>query len=192
MWRTLWAFLGVMILAVALGTILGWGDYLEDFFTPFLMIALTLPAVAVAAAATLIFSFGDVAPIVTSIVIIFPYLTFNIWKAVENIDIDFIEMGRSFNLSRRRLFSRIVIRDIAPALFGSSRNAVAHCWRLVTLAEIFAASSGMGYKILQAYEAYQFSRVWAWVIVFIVIILLIEYVIFRPIAARMFSYRTEV
>lgn len=189
--RMFWAFLGTMSIAIILGVTLGMGRYLEDFLSIQLVIALSAPAVAVAAGATIIFGFGDLAPIVTTIIVIAPYLTYNIWGGVENMDTDLLTMARSFDVSRYQLFRHVILPDIAPALFGSSRNGLAHTWRLVTLVEIFASSTGLGFAIIHAYEAYRFQEVWAWIIIFIIIILFIEYVIFKPLERRIFAYRPD-
>jgi ABC-type nitrate/sulfonate/bicarbonate transport system permease component len=58
-------------------------------------------------------------------------------------------------------------------------------------AEVFAASSGIGYKTIFAYQSFNYSLAWAWALLFIVIIVLIEYGVFKPLERRVFEYRQD-
>lgn len=191
LYRMFWGFIGVMILSIALGVILGFGRYWEDFATPYLMIFLAMPALAIAAGATLIFGFGDLAPIATAIITIFPYITMTVWKGVEDIDMDLVMMGSAFDASNRRLLRAVIFPSIAPALFTASRMGLSHSWRIVTLSEMFASGEGLGQAIISAYDFYRFSEVWGWAVIFLVIVLLIEFVIFKPVHRIMFAYRGD-
>jgi cytochrome c-type biogenesis protein CcmH/NrfF len=43
----------------------------------------------------------------------------------------------------------------------------------------------------EAYERYQFERAWAWAVVFMVVVLAIEYFILRPLERRAYEYRQD-
>jgi NitT/TauT family transport system permease protein len=190
--RTIVGFIGAVFLGGAIGVLLGLSSYGRKFFTPYILVGLSMPAVTWAAVATLVFGFSFMAPVSATILTAFPFIAINVWKGVENLDVDLIEMSNAFEISKPHMMWRVILRDTAPALFAAGRFGLAISWKLVTLAEIFASSSGVGYKLIQAYELYRFEEAWAWALIFMVVILIIEYVIFIPLERRAYKYREEI
>lgn len=189
--RTLWGFIGSMLLGIALGVFMGVNNYSQRFFTPYVVIGLSIPAIAWAAVTTIIYGFSIMAPVIATVLTTFPYVAINVWKGVENLEPDLIDMSKSFKISRYRMLRRLIIPSAAPFLFSSFRFGLAISWKIVTIAEIFAASSGIGYKLMQAYQLYRFEEAWAWASLFIIVILAIEYGIIKPIERRVFEYRHD-
>lgn len=190
-WRILWGFVGSMIVGVVLGVLMGSSNYGRLFVTPYILIGLSIPAIAWAAISTLIFGFNEMAPIAATVATTFPFIAINIWKGVENIDWDLVQMSKSFGVSNRRLLLRLIIPNTAGALMTSLRFGVAISWKIVTIAEMFASTNGVGYRLIQAYNGYHFELTWAWAIVFMIVILLIEYGVFKPLERRVFAYRRD-
>lgn len=189
--RTFWGFLGSMFVGIALGVFMGINNYSQRFFTPYVVIGLSIPAIAWAAVTTIIYGFSIMAPVIATVLTTFPYVAINVWKGVENLEPELIDMSKSFHISNRRMLRRMIIPSAAPFLFSSFRFGLAISWKIVTIAEIFAASSGIGYKLMQAYQLYQFEQAWAWASLFIIVILIIEYGIIKPIERRVFEYRHD-
>ena len=185
------AFVLAMVLGIAIGIAMGSTDFGEKYFAPFLVIGLALPSVALAAITRLVFGYTFVAPVVAATIAVVPFVTINVWKGVENIDQGLLEMGSSFNLANARLLQRIVIPNTAPSLFAAIRFGLALSWKVVTVVEVFAASSGIGYKVSQAYQSFQFEQSFAWAVVFIVVVVFIEYLVLKPLERRMFEYRPD-
>lgn len=191
LWTTTVGFVGGLLLGSALGVLIGTTGYGKHFFTPYVVAGLSIPAVAWAAATTISIGLSVWAPIAASMLTVFPYMAINVWKGVEDIEVDRIEMSTSFGVSNRRILRRLVLPSIAPALFSAVRFGFAISWKVVTIAEMFAATKGIGYKLIQAYDYYKFADAWAWAFVFFVVILCFEYLLFRPLEKRVFEYRPE-
>lgn len=189
--RTFAGFLGAAILGVGLGVAMGIHGYSEHFITPYIIIALSVPGIAWAAIITIIFGFGFMGPVLATTLTVFPYIALRVWKGVENIDTDVIEMSHSFGISRRRLVRRMILPSVAPALFTAARFGLAISWKVETQAEIFASNTGVGIRSLEAFSRYQYSRAMAWAVVFVVIILALEVFVIRPLERRMFEYRQD-
>lgn len=189
--RTIIGFTGALLIGGTFGILMGMNDYGRMFFTPYVIAGLSVPAIAWAAMMTLIFGFNLTAPVGATILTVFPYIAVNIWKGVENIDAQLLDMSQAFNVSNRRMLFRSIVPNVAPSLFSAFRFGLAVSWKVVTVSEIFASGSGIGYKLIQAYNFYRFERAWAWAIVFIVVILFIEYAVFRPLERRVYEYRPD-
>lgn len=191
LWRTLWGFVGASIIGGVLGILMGSNRYGRRFVLPYVVAGISVPAIAWAAISTLIFGFSQLTPIMATVAVTFPFIAINVWKGVENIDADLVAMSSSFGVSNWRLLWRVVIPNASPQLFAGARFGLAISWKIVTIAEIFASSSGIGYKLIQAYSRYQFEKAWAWAVVFMIVILLIEYGIFRPLERKVYEYRPD-
>ena len=191
LWRTLWGFIGAMLVGVTIGVFMGVNNFSKRFFTPYTMMGLSIPAIAWAAVTTLVFGFTLWAPVGATVLTTFPYIAINVWKGVENLDNTLLDMSKSFNVSRKRTLLRLVIPSAAPFLFSAFRFGLAISWKIVTIAELFAASSGVGYKLMQAYQLYEFEEAWAWAVLFIIVILFIEYGLVKPLERRVFEYRHD-
>ena len=191
LWLTLWGFVGSLLFGGAMGVLMGINQYGQRFFTPHVIVGLSIPAVAWAAAMTLVFGFGSLAPVAATVATTFPFVTINVWKGVESLDVDLVRMAESFNISKRRTLTRIVLPNAAPSLFTAMRFGLAISWKIVTIAEIFAGSKGVGYKLMQSYQVYRFEETWAWAVLFMLIILSIEYGVFKPMERFVFEYRQD-
>ena len=191
LWLTIWGFIGSMLVGGFLGILMGVNDYGRRFFTPYVIVGLSVPAIAWAAVTTLMFGFGQMGPIVATILTTFPYIAINVWKGVEQLQADLLDMSKSFHVSNTRMLRRLILPTTAPSLFTALRFGIAISWKIVTIAEIFAGSKGVGYKLMQAYQLYRFEEAWAWAVLFMIIILFIEYAIFKPLERRVFAYRQD-
>lgn len=191
MWRTLLGFTGAILLGVSGGILMGVNNYGQKFLTPYTVIGLSIPAIAWAAVGTLVFGFTVWAPVVATALTTAPFIAVNIWKGTDSIESDLMTMSRSFTVSRRRMLRRLIIPNAAPMLFSAFRLGLAMSWKIVTIAELFAASSGVGFKLMQTYQLYQFEQSWAWATVFIVVILGVEYGLVKPLERRVFEYRQD-
>ncbi|PCR88889.1 ABC transporter permease [Natrinema ejinorense] len=191
MWRTLWGFIGSMVLGTMLGVFMGVNNFGQRFFTPWVVVGLSIPAIAWAAVATLVFGISIITPVSATVLTTFPYIAINVWKGVESIEADLVAMSKSFNISRKRMLKRLILPSAAPFLFSGFRFGLAISWKIVTIAEIFVGNSGVGYKLMQTYQLYQFEQAWAWAALFMVVILIIEYVVVKPLEKRVFEYRHD-
>ncbi|MFC3959275.1 ABC transporter permease [Halovivax cerinus] len=186
------AFVAAMIIGTGVGVAMGSTNFGQLYFAPFVVIGLALPSVALAAIMRLIFGYTFVAPVVAATLAVVPFVTVNIWKGVENIDQDLLEMASSFDVSNLRLLWRIVIPNTAPSLFAATRFGLALSWKVVTVVEVFAASSGIGYMVNRTYQSFRFEQSFAWAVVFIVVVIFVEYLVLKPLERRMFEYRQDV
>lgn len=189
--RTFWGFVGSMIVGVALGVFMGINNYGQYMTTPWVVVGLSIPAIAWAAIATLIFGFSLLSPVTATVLTTYPYIAINVWKGVESIDADLVNMSKAFHISRFRMLFRMILPSAAPFLFSAFRFGLAISWKIVTIAEIFASNSGVGYKLMQAYQLYKFELAWSWAILFMIVILMIEYLITKPLERRVFEYRQD-
>lgn len=191
------AFIFALAIGGVLGLFMGVNRFGTNFFTPYVNIGLSIPGLAWAATFFVIFNFRtfianvEIAPVLATTATVTPYLAINIWKGVESINNDLLEMATAFEISAQRQIRHVIVPNIAQELFAAFRFGIAISWKVVTVAEFFAAQKGVGYMAMATYQVYRYESTWAWAATFVIVILLIEYGVFRPIEEIVFDYRQD-
>lgn len=79
----------------------------------------------------------------------------NTLQGINGCDTQLIEVGKVFRYSRWQIFKFIVLPSSIPSILTGLRLGLGYSWRSLVAAELVAASSGLGYMIL---DAEQLSR----------------------------------
>ena len=83
----------------------------------------------------------------------------NTLHGIRTVDPQLIEMGRTYGMSDRELFRRVIFPGALPSIFVGVRFALGIMWLTLIVAETIAASSGLGYMAMQAREFMQIDVV---------------------------------
>ncbi|MFQ5911904.1 MAG: ABC transporter permease [Nitrospinota bacterium] len=180
-----------LLIGIPMGILMGLRRYWEAFFSDYVVIGLTIPSLAWAIIGVLWFGIQPLTPIFATFMITFPYIAINIWEGVKDVDKDLVDMARAFGVSRGKIVRRIYIPSLMPFFFASVRFGFAIAWKIVILAEVFGAESGIGYMISYWYHMFNMRQVLAWVLIFAVLMFVIEYGIIRPVERKILSWRPE-
>jgi NitT/TauT family transport system permease protein len=78
---------------------------------------------------------------------------------------DFIDVGRTLGMRDRSILARIVVPSSAPAIWDSMRITLGWAWTYLTLAELVAATSGLGYRITVGQRFFQTDLIIGYIIV---------------------------
>lgn len=85
----------------------------------------------------------------------------NTLSGLDNVDKKLLVMGDSLDLSKMEKIRFIMIPEAAPAVITGLRLGLGNSWRALIAAEMIAASSGIGYMILDAEEMAKTDVVYA-------------------------------
>lgn len=187
--RVIYGYALTLVIGTILGVGMGMSDFWEYALRDYVTIGLALPSLFAAIFAAMWFGVGDATPMVAGAAIAFPFLTQDVYKGVQNIDHGLLEMSSAFGVSRNRVIKRIILQSILPQWFAGSRYAFAINWKIVTLAEVIAASDGIGFMLEFEYNRLSLTGVFAWVALFTVLMLFLEYGVLRQIEKRAFAWR---
>ena len=87
----------------------------------------------------------------TSFGVFFP-IYINTFHGVRMVDPQLVEMARSYGMSSRELFLRVILPGALPSIFVGVRYALGVMWLTLIVSETIAARSGIGYMATQARE----------------------------------------
>jgi ABC-type nitrate/sulfonate/bicarbonate transport system permease component len=91
---------------------------------------------------------------------IFPILL-NTIDGVRGIDPTLMESARSYNIPRREAIWRIVLPAASPQIAAGMRTSVSLAVIMMVLSEYFSSTSGVGYVLLISKNTFEFTPMWA-------------------------------
>lgn len=116
--------------------------------------------------------------------IVLPFCLIAAIEGFRQIDPELDEMGRSLTRSPWRRFLKLQAPLIAPFLIAGVRIAYGIAWKIALVAELFGASSGLGWLLQQAQTRADGATVFAACLVIVVIFALVDRLVLRPLARR--------
>lgn len=180
-----------MLAGIALGIPMGLRRKVEIFFDSWIMVLLTVPAVCWTFLSVLWFGISAVAPILTIVLIVFPFVVMNIWEGTKALDSNLTEMGSVYRASRLLMLRQVLIPQLMPYVFSSLRIALSLSWKIALVAEAFGAGSGVGQELINWFQSTRVDMMLAWGVSFMIVMVLIDLVVFRWWARRVFAWRPQ-
>lgn len=179
-----------LIVGAAIGVLMGLSRVADLAFSDLNAAALAIPAVIWALLTTMWFGFGWLTPVVTVFLSGLPFVIVNIAKATRAVPADLVLMARAFGVSRTRVLREIVVPAVAGSTVAAVRFAIMSAWNGLLLAEWFGSTSGVGWRSRYWYDANQLDGFLAWVLVFILLLVIADLLILGPIERYATRWRT--
>jgi sulfonate transport system permease protein len=132
------------------------GEKLTD--TTFQMVR-NIPNLAMIPLVILWFGIEDSARVFLVALGVFFPIYINTYHGIRTVEAQLVEMGRSYGMSNRQLFRRVILPGALPSIFVGLRYALGIMWLTLIVAETIAANSGIGYMAMTAREFMQLDVV---------------------------------
>lgn len=183
-------FLATLI-GTPLGLALGSSTALARFFEPVLAVFNTVSSAIWAIFAIIWFGISDATTVFVVFMTAMPLILTNVWQGAQTVDPLYVDLARSFRMSRLRILRTIHLPTILPYFFSGARLAVGFGWRVSLVAETLGASDGIGYRLRQAADLVQSDQVFAWTLLLVVQMLLLEAGVLKPLEQRLFRWKAS-
>ena len=186
------AVIGVAIalaIGVLWGALNGVSRWSLSISQPALAASLSVPPIVLAVLGLTWFGPGAATTRLVIIIVATPLIVIAVQEAVRNIDTDLLEMGAAFGLSRRMSTRHIVIPAITSPVLAAASVTIGQALRVAVMAELLSATDGVGATIARARANLETADVFAWTLVLIAVVLIIELAILRPFTSRLLRWR---
>ena len=100
------------------------------------------------------------------------------------MDPELLEMGKSFSRNALRSFFKLQIPLAVPFIIAGVRMSYGIAWKIAIVAELFGASSGLGWLLQQAQNQSDAQSVLAICILIVILFSIIDGLLLRPVAKR--------
>ena len=178
--------------SLVLGILMGTKTELEAPVANILPVWMAMPGLVVILFSLVLFGFSNLSIIIAVTFLSLPYGTVNIWKGIQAIDTDLVEMATVFDFDTRAMWRQIYLPSVLPFLFASSRYLLAMIWKITLTAEVFGAQVGIGAMIRFWFSASDITQMLTYFTLFLAAVFVIEYGILVRLERRAFAYRDTI
>ncbi|MDD4159554.1 MAG: ABC transporter permease [Synergistaceae bacterium] len=143
------------VMALSLALVCSWFPALLVQLEPTLEFLRHIPPMSVIPMLILWFGIGEAPKIILIILATFFPVFMNVLQGIRDCDPKLIEVAKVFGYKKWDQFKYVILPSAVPSILTGLRLGLGYSWRSLVAAELVAASSGLGYMIL---DAEQLSR----------------------------------
>lgn len=190
LYRVTAGFVLASIIGVPLGLLMGSFKVAEGLVEPIVGFVRYMPASAFIPLLILWIGIGDLQKIAVIFIGTFFQQVLMVRDVAKNVSHELIDTSYTLGANQRAAFLKVVLPAALPGIMDTLRITLGWAWTYLVVAELVAASSGLGYMIM---EAQRFLRT-AGIIVGILIIGLLGLLtdtLFKTAYNRMFPWLEE-
>jgi NitT/TauT family transport system permease protein len=158
-------FLISSAVAVPLGILMGTYKVAEAAVEPTVDLIRYMPAVAFVPLTILWVGIGDGQKFLIIFIGTFFQQVLLVMDNVKRVPRDFINVGYTLGLKEGTILRKIVLPAAAPAIFDTLRVTLGWAWTYLVVAELVAASTGLGHRIMEAQRYFQTDTIMVGILV---------------------------
>lgn len=152
-------FLIASALAIPIGVLIGNFASWEAGIEPLVDFIRYMPVVAFVPLSILWTGTGDMQKFLIIFIGTFFQQVLMIKDNVKRVPRDFIGLGRTLGLSDAKILVRIVVPSALPGIWDTLRITLGWAWTWLVLAELVAATTGLGYRITVSQRYFQTNTI---------------------------------
>jgi NitT/TauT family transport system permease protein len=135
------------------------------------------------------FGLSDRGPIFTTFMVVLPVMLSNVGEGIDSVDRTLLEMARAYRLSELDRFRHVILPSVVPYLVAGMKVSFALGLRVSVVAELFGVSTGIGYMMNFSRDTLRTDLVFAWALVLVAVMVVVEQLIFEPLSRRANAWR---
>ncbi|MBK0420738.1 ABC transporter permease [Leucobacter sp. CSA2] len=186
--RIAMGFILATVMAVPLGTLMGVNARVEAALEPLMDFIRYMPVVAFVPLTIVWVGIDETQKFLIIWMGTFFQQVLMVADAVRRTPRNLVSLGETLGLSRTRLLTSIVVPSAMPRIWDALRVTLGWAWTWLVVAELVAASSGMGFRITVAQRFFETDLIIGYVVVLGVLGLILDQAM-RAGGRRMFAYQ---
>jgi NitT/TauT family transport system permease protein len=189
---TLARVIGALLVSFVLGLALAMAMYrsasLEKYLHPMIRLLMAVPVVSWILFAVLWFPGVEFRIGFVLVVVCGPVFLIDTLDAMRGVPRELRSMMRSFRPTTLQYFIKLMLPAIVPSIFTSWKVNISLAIRVVTIAELVGAVTGIGHQLSVAQELFSVADVFAWTLVLVALLFLLEAAVAR-VETRLLRWR---
>ncbi|MGD0050648.1 MAG: ABC transporter permease subunit [Vulcanimicrobiaceae bacterium] len=165
-------------------------ESVERYVGPLVRLLMAVPVISWILFAVLWFKSTEFRICFVLVVTCGPIFMVDALDALRGVSRELRQMVRSFRPTPLQLFTKLLLPATTPALLTSWKINLSLAIRVVTIAELVGATTGIGHQLAIAEELFSVADVFAWTIVLVGALFVLEWVLTR-IEARALRWRVS-
>jgi NitT/TauT family transport system permease protein len=183
------AFTIAMLLGSALGLAMGRFPVADRLGDPWLVVLLNLPALVIIVLAYVWAGLTETAAIAAVALNKLPIATVTVREGARSLDRTLDEMAEVFRMGTWVRFRHVVLPQLAPYLAAAARSGLSLVWKIVLIVELLGRPNGVGFEIGVAFQLFDVTRILAYALAFVAVMLAIETFLVQPLERHVSRWR---
>lgn len=159
--RSLVGFAFAMAVGVPLGILMGWFRQWDDFWGSIVSFSNPIPKIGLVPLFVLWFGIGELSKVAVIAAGAFFPILINVYNGVRGVNPIWIWRARTVGISETEILLKLILPAALPAIFTGARLGMALAWVILIAAEMVAARSGLGFRILYGQQMFDTETVFA-------------------------------
>lgn len=190
LYRIIIGFLLATVLAIPIGLLIGNFGVWEAAVEPLVDFIRYMPVVAFVPLTILWTGTGDIQKFTIIFIGTFFQQVLMVMDNVKRVPREFIGLGRTLDLSDTKILLRIVMPSALPGIWDTMRITLGWAWTWLVLAELVAATSGLGYRITVSQRYFQTNTIIGYILLLGVLGLITDQVM-KAVGKLLFRYESK-
>ncbi len=190
--RVILGFFITFIIAFPMAILVGMKKESMSYLEPFLEFMRHIPPIAVIPILILWFGIGEVSKLAVIFLATFFPIFSNTLNGITNYDEKLLEVGQVFEFNNRDKFLKIILPQAIPSIITGIQLGLGYSWRSLMGAELIAASSGIGYMIMDAEQLSRPDIILVGIFSIGILGYTVDYIFIKMTSKFMHSYGKEV
>jgi NitT/TauT family transport system permease protein len=186
-YRIMVGFLISTAIALPVGVLIGSYRVWEAMIEPFVDFIRYMPVVAFVPLTILWAGTSDAQKFLIIFIGTFFQQVLLVMDNVKSVPSDFVNVGRTLEMPERQILARIILPYAMPGIWDSLRISLGWAWTWLVVAELVAATSGLGYRITTAQRFFQTDTIFGYLLVLGMLGLATDQAM-KAIGRRLFRY----
>jgi len=186
--RVIGALVASFVLGLALAMAMYRSEPLDKYLNPLIRLFMAVPVVSWILFAVLWFPGVEFRIGFVLFVVCGPVFLVDALDAMRGVPRELRHMMQSFRPTTLQYFIKLMLPAIIPSVFTSWKVNISLAIRVVTIAELVGAVTGIGHQLSMAQELFSVADVFAWTLVLVALLFLLEAMVAR-VEARVLRWR---
>ncbi|MBF2083021.1 ABC transporter permease [Thermoleptolyngbya sp. C42_A2020_037] len=182
--RVLGGFLLAALVGVPMGILMGTFNSMESLFAPLVGTVRYMPVVAFVPLIVIWVGLGEWSKVLIIFLGVVLYNAIMVADAVKFIPNEMINVAYTLGANRRDVLFKVILPATFPSVLDTLRVNISGAWNYLVIAELVAAQSGLGFRIVQSQRFLQTDKVLFCIAIIGGIGLLLDYTL-RAISRRL-------
>jgi NitT/TauT family transport system permease protein len=183
------AFAIAMVLGSVIGLLMGRSALADRLADPWLIVLLNMPALVIIVLAYVWGGLTETAAIAAVALNKLPIATVTVREGARSLDRGLDDMAQVFRMTAWTRMRHIVLPQLAPYLAAAARSGLSLVWKIVLIVELLGRPNGVGFEIGVAFQLFDVTRILAYALAFIAVMLAIETFLVQPLERHVARWR---
>jgi NitT/TauT family transport system permease protein len=185
------AFTIAMVFGTVIGLAMGRISVIDRLADPWLVILLNLPALVIIVLAYVWAGLTEVAALFAVALNKLPITIVTVREGARALDPSLDEMASVFRMSAWTRLRHVTMPQLAPYLAAAIRSGLSLVWKIVLIVELLGRPNGVGFEIGVAFQLFDVTRILAYALSFVIVMLAIETFLVQPFERHVSRWRVK-